>query len=92
MVIQFPIVQLNRSIFWNGKIEQWGINSGSSGSQNIYVDFDIYFTQSDYNINALIYRETANGETVTYFDVGSNQMRLRTSANQRTVKWYVKGY
>lgn len=61
-------------------------------SQNIYVDFNVYFTQSDYNIKALIQRESANGENVTYIDVGSNQMRLRTSANQRTVKWSVKGY
>ena len=76
----------------NGLIEQWGIASGGSGSQNIYAYFNIYFTQSDYHIDALIQRESANGETVTYIDVGSNQMRLRTSANQRTVKWSVKGY
>ena len=86
------VAQLNRSNFWNGLIEQWGIASGASGSQNIYVYFYIYFTQSDYDINALIQRESSNGENVTYIDVGSNQLRLRTSANQRTVKWSVKGY
>ena len=74
-------------------IEQWGIASGASGSQNIYANFNIYFTKSNYNINALIQRDAASGENVTYAsDFSNTQIRFRTSANQRTIQWSVKGY
>ena len=60
---QFPIVQLNRSIFWNGLIEQWKIINDINTKT---VTFPIAFTINEYFAVGVIYNSGGSMTSTVY--------------------------
>ena len=82
MVIQFPIVQLNRSIFWNGLIEQSKIIASAWDTKytKTWADLGwIDFSQIPYiGITLVVGQDTSNSVDTRTIEIKSTQVTYRT--------------
>lgn len=84
-----PTVQLNRSIFWNGLIEQQGNHLNSSGKT---ITFPISFSLTSYTIFINNnYNGQAKDEAVNFQTRNLNSVNYDSWLN-RDVCWQAKGY